>query len=77
MIRHIRATARRNGWEPGTYEFEMLYGVRPRLQERLAPVERLRLYVPFGEAWWPYAVRRVGENPRNVALLARALFGSK
>ena len=75
MIRHIRATARRNGWESGTYEFEMLYGVRPRLQERLATVERLRLYVPFGEAWWPYAVRRVGENPRNVALLARSLFG--
>lgn len=77
MIRHIRAVARLNGWEPGAYEFEMLYGVRPRLQERLAAVERLRLYVPFGQAWWPYAVRRVGENPRNMALLARALFGGR
>jgi proline dehydrogenase len=77
MIRHVRSTARRNGWESGTYEFEMLYGVRPRLQVRLAAVERLRLYVPFGEAWWPYAIRRVGENPRNVALLARALVGRR
>ena len=77
MIRHIRATARRNGWEPGRYEFEMLYGVRPRLQDALVAVERLRLYLPFGEDWWPYAIRRVGENPRNVPLLMKALLNSR
>ncbi len=77
MIRHVRAMAQRSGWKPGSYEFEMLYGVRPRLQERLAAVEKVRLYLPFGEAWWPYAVRRVGENPRNVALLARSLVGRR
>jgi proline dehydrogenase len=72
----IRALAQRNGWQADEYEFEMLYGVRPALQKALKESgEQVRLYVPFGRAWWPYAVRRVGESPRNFLLLARALFG--
>ncbi len=56
------------------YEFEMLYGVRPDLQARiLADGDRLRLYVPYGTHWWPYTIRRVGENPRNLAFVLRAL----
>ncbi len=39
----------------------------------LAEGEQVRLYLPFGREWWPYAVRRVGESPRNAALLARAV----
>jgi proline dehydrogenase len=35
----------------------------------------VRVYVPFGTDWWPYAVRRIGENPRNALLLGRALLG--
>jgi proline dehydrogenase len=35
--------------------------------------ERVRLYLPFGRDWWPYAVRRIGENPRNAWLLLRSL----
>jgi proline dehydrogenase len=34
--------------------------------------QRVRLYIPFGRDWWPYAVRRIGENPRHAWLLARA-----
>jgi proline dehydrogenase len=78
IIRDIRAMARASGWAPGSYEFEMLYGVRPRLQDALvARGERLRLYLPYGKAWWPYAVRRVGENPRNTTMLARAFVASR
>lgn len=67
--------ARRNGWEPGQYEFEMLLGVRSELARDLARRgERVRMYVPFGRDWWPYAVRRIGENPRNAVLLARSLI---
>lgn len=67
--------ARANGWRPGSYEFEMLLGVRGNLAETLAAKgERVRLYVPFGEDWWPYGVRRIGENPANALLLARSLF---
>ena len=36
---------------------------------------QVRAYVPFGADWWPYCIRRVGENPANVLLLGRALLG--
>lgn len=66
--------AKRNGWAQGSYEFEMLLGVREDVAQALsAKGERVRLYVPFGRDWWPHAVRRIGENPRNAVLLARSL----
>lgn len=69
--------ARENGWQQGQYEFEMLYGVRSNLAQRLAERgERVRLYLPFGSDWWPYAVRRIGENPANAVLLLRSLISS-
>jgi proline dehydrogenase len=74
LIAEIRRIARNGGWQPGQYEFEMLYGVRTELQRQLcAAGEQVRIYLPYGRAWWPYAVRRVGESPRNAALLARAV----
>jgi proline dehydrogenase len=67
--------AQQNGWAKGTYEFEMLLGVRSDVAERLAAEgERVRLYVPFGRDWWPYVVRRIGEKPANGLLLARSLL---
>lgn len=66
--------ASKNGWQQGEYEFEMLLGVRSDVAENLAGCgERVRLYVPFGKDWWPYAIRRIGENPSNAILLARSL----
>lgn len=54
----------------------MLLGVRRDLAEGLAGRgERVRLYLPFGRDWWPYAVRRIGENPRNATLLLHSLVG--
>ncbi|KPK03486.1 MAG: proline dehydrogenase, partial [Anaerolineae bacterium SG8_19] len=52
---------------PETYEFQMLYGIRRDLQAWL--VERgykLRIYVPYGTAWYPYFVRRLAERPANL-----------
>jgi len=70
----ILALAKARGWPADAYEFEMLYGVRQELQQRLLTEgARLRLYLPFGEAWFPYAIRRVGESPRNIRLIFRAL----
>jgi proline dehydrogenase len=67
--------AREAGWPQGSYEFEMLYGARPDVAASLvAKGERVRLYLPFGSDWWPYALRRIGENPRNAYLLGRAVF---
>jgi proline dehydrogenase len=57
------------------FEFQMLYGIRRDLQRRLvAEGYRLRLYVPFGKAWYPYFMRRLAERPANVVFLARHLL---
>lgn len=70
---HARREAARHGWQPGEYEFEMLLGLRTNVAAALAREgEAVRLYVPFGRDWWPYAVRRIGENPRNALLLVRS-----
>jgi len=59
------------------FEFQMLYGVRRDLQRRLvAAGYRLRLYVPYGDAWYPYFMRRLAERPANVIFLARNLLKS-
>jgi proline dehydrogenase len=74
IIDELRDEARKKNWRPSDYEFEMLYGVRPNLQKELANAgESVRLYLPFGRDWWPYAVRRVGENPRNAWLVFKAM----
>lgn len=57
------------------FEFQMLYGIRADLQRQLvADGYRLRLYVPFGKAWYPYYMRRLAERPANVLFILRNLF---
>ncbi|HEU5023121.1 MAG TPA: proline dehydrogenase family protein [Bryobacteraceae bacterium] len=56
------------------FEFQMLYGIRRDLQKRLREDGyRVRVYVPFGEAWFPYFMRRLAERPANVLFLLRNL----
>ncbi|HET9900495.1 MAG TPA: proline dehydrogenase family protein, partial [Actinomycetes bacterium] len=58
----------------GTYEYQMLYGVRPEEQRRLAASgEVMRVYVPYGQDWYGYLVRRLAERPANVQFFLRAL----
>lgn len=58
------------------WEYQMLYGVRRDVQERLvAEGHNLRIYVPFGEAWYPYLTRRLAERPANMMFFARAMVG--
>jgi len=60
-----------------SFEFQMLYGIRRDLQRRLgAEGFRLRLYIPFGKAWYPYYMRRLAERPANVFFMLRNLFRS-
>lgn len=57
------------------FEFEMLYGIRRDLQRRLVSEGyRLRLYVPFGEAWYPYFMRRLAERPANLLFFLKNLL---
>jgi proline dehydrogenase len=73
MIDAIRLLAARNSWNADGYEIEMLFGVRPSYQEQLVSEgHRVRLYLPFGTEWWPYSIRRVGENAANVRFVLEA-----
>lgn len=59
------------------FEFQMLYGISRDLQRRLTGEGyRLRLYVPYGDAWYPYFMRRLAERPANVLFLMRNLMKS-
>ncbi len=75
MIEAALAHASHHGYSPKAFEFQMLYGVRRDLQERLrADGYRLRLYVPYGNAWYPYFMRRLAERPANLLFIAKNFF---
>jgi len=61
----------------GSFEYQMLYGVRPDEQRRLAAEgAQVRVYVPYGGDWYPYLLRRLAERPSNLALFLRSLGSS-
>lgn len=69
---------RRSGRASESYEFQMLYGVRPLELRRLADIgHRARSYVPFGPGWYDYYLRGLVERPANVALFLRSLLGKR
>ena len=75
IIDRIERFAMNNGIVRDHFEFQMLYGIRRDLQKRLVEDGyRMRLYVPFGEAWFPYFMRRLAERPANLVFLARNLL---
>jgi proline dehydrogenase len=77
LIRIIDDRVRWHDRKPGRYEYQMLYGVRPAEQRRLAGSgETVRVYVPYGLQWYGYLMRRLAERPANLAFFARALVGS-
>ncbi|MFC6092056.1 proline dehydrogenase family protein [Saccharothrix lopnurensis] len=58
-----------------SYEFQMLYGIRPEEQRRLAAEgHRVRVYVPYGDEWYGYFMRRLAERPANVGFFLRSLI---
>ena len=62
----------------GSYEFQMLLGVRPEEQLRLAAEgHSVRVYVPYGTDWWGYLMRRMAEKPANLALFTRSLVSKR
>jgi len=63
---------------PEEFEFQMLYGIRPQEQRRLvADGYRMRVYVPYGDQWYGYLMRRLAERPANVAFFLRSLRSKK
>ncbi len=70
IIEEAKRFAKERTISPDRYEFQMLYGVRRDLQERLvAEGYRMRVYVPFGTQWYPYLMRRLAERPANLAFM--------
>ncbi len=75
MLNATRDFALARGISQDRYEFQMLYGVRRDLQTRLTRGGyRMRVYIPFGQEWYPYFMRRLGERPANVTFVIRSLL---
>ena len=76
LIDHAKAAAQRCHGDRTGFEVQMLYGIRRDLQQSLADQGyRVRVYVPFGSAWYPYLMRRMAERPANLYFFLRATAG--
>jgi proline dehydrogenase len=70
LVDHALDFVQRNGIGPDRYEFQMLFGIRRDLQERLIRMgQTVRVYVPYGTQWYPYYMRRLAERPQNVLFI--------
>ncbi len=77
MIAATIEFARQQGIGKDQFEFQMLYGIRTDLQQKLVrDGYRMRIYIPYGRDWFPYFMRRLAERPANLAFFLRNLFRS-
>jgi proline dehydrogenase len=75
MIEAAIAFARQERIPPQSFEFQMLYGIRRDLQQKLVREGwRMRVYIPFGTEWYPYLMRRLAERPANLLFLMKNIF---
>jgi proline dehydrogenase len=75
IIREAKDFATKEKIARDSFEFQMLYGIRRDLQQRLVREGwRMRVYIPFGTEWYPYFMRRLGERPANVFFIAKNLL---
>ncbi|MCB0918911.1 MAG: proline dehydrogenase family protein [Actinobacteria bacterium] len=78
ILEIAQALAIHNDRPKGSYELQMLLGVRPEEQQRLADEgERVRVYIPYGEDWYEYMVRRMAEKPGNLGLFLKSMTSKK
>jgi proline dehydrogenase len=77
IVRQAEDFARHEKLSRDSFEFQMLYGIRRDLQQRLVREGwRVRVYIPFGTEWYPYFMRRLGERPANVLFIMRNFLRS-
>ncbi len=74
MIRAAESAIEKHKIAPDRYEFQMLHGIRSARQGELAAKHKMRVYVPFGSAWYPYFMRRLAERPANLWFFIRSFF---
>ena len=78
LVRIAAAFATRFDRAPGTYEYQMLFGIRGDEQKRLAAAgETVRVYIPYGQEWYGYLMRRLAERPQNLTFFLRSLISKK
>lgn len=78
MVEIASSLASRYGRPQGSYEFQMLYGIRPEEQRRLAAAgETVRVYLPYGQEWYGYLMRRLAERPQNLSFFLKSLISKK
>jgi len=75
IIEQVKQFAKAENIPATAYEFQMLYGVRRDLQQKLVrDGYGMRVYIPFGTEWYPYFMRRLAERPANVLFIAKNMF---
>ncbi len=78
MVEIASSLVSRYGRAQGSYEFQMLYGCRPEEQRRLVESgETMRVYIPYGQEWYGYLMRRLAERPQNLSFFLRSLISKK
>ncbi|MGP4061378.1 proline dehydrogenase family protein [Halobacillus sp. H74] len=76
MIEYTKQLVEENNISKDLFEFQMLYGIRVERQEELVKEGyKMRVYVPYGNDWYGYFMRRLAERPANVAFVLKGVFG--
>ncbi len=74
LVEIAGALAAQAGRDANSFEYQMLYGIRPEEQKRISDRgDRMRVYIPYGEQWYGYLMRRMAEKPANVWFFLRGL----
>ena len=72
MIDFIKTEASNQNIEYSLYEISMLYGIRRNLQNKLVKEnQNIKILISYGEEWFPWYIRRIAENPKNLLLLLK------
>ncbi len=75
MVNHIIEYANKKGIDKDQIEFQMLYGIRKDLQDKIVSQNYdLRIYTPFGKSWYPYTMRRFAESYHNLSFVIKGMF---
>ncbi len=75
IINHLKGFIKEHSIPLTQFEFQMLYGIRTQLQEELAAQGyTVRVYVPYGDDWYGYFMRRLAERPANVGFVVKSMF---
>lgn len=75
ILEYVRTYVHEQGISNQAFEFQMLYGIRPQLQQQLAAEGyKVRVYVPYGTEWYGYFMRRMAERPENLTFVLKSIF---